>query len=388
MPELASKKQCTGCTACVNVCPQQCIQMNKWIDGFSYPEICAAQCVSCGICEQVCPVLSVKKESKKLVGVYAAFSINDSLRKESSSGGVFSELATEILTRGGIIYGASYNENGLVEHICVDSFKLLGKLRGAKYSQSWLGNNFRLIKAQLKSGRQVLFSGTPCQVAGLKSFLQQEYDNLICIDFVCHGVPSPMVWEKYVKYRAEIDNNGIVPKYINLRNKETGWSKYSYSTEMVYSNNKRYLCKNSEDPFMRLFVNDYILRESCSDCHFKGSSRISDITLGDFWGIWDIDPEMDDNKGTSLVLTHSEKGEDLFNAISCKLRSRKVTLEQAVLMNPSLLQSSVAKTNREDVLNDILQNDFQSVLQLLQSLKNGKKSLLKRVRNIVNKMLK
>ena len=157
---------------------------------------------------------------------------------------------------------------------------------------------------------------------------------------------------------------------------------------MVYSNNKRYLCKNSEDPFMRLFVNDYILRESCGDCHFKGSSRISDITLGDFWGIWDIDPEMDDNKGTSLVLTHSEKVEDLFNAISCKLRSRKVTLEQAVLMNPSLLQSSVAKTNREDVLNDILQNDFQSALQLLQSLKNGKKSLLKRVRNIVNKMLK
>lgn len=388
MPELASKCQCTGCTACANSCPRQCIQMKKDSAGFFYPEIVKpSACIDCGACERACPVLADNKVTgnHSLAFAYAAFAKNEPLRMESSSGGVFSELATVILQMGGIVYGSSYDENGVIRHIGSENKQDLGKLRGAKYSQSVLGNTFSNIKKQLMSGKTVLFSGTPCQVAGLKSFLKRDYDNLVCIDFVCHGVPSPMVWEKYVAYRAQFDNGGTLPLHINLRNKESGWSNYSYSVEFAYGNKKRYFCKNAEDPFMYLFVNDYILRKSCGDCHFKGYNRVSDITLGDFWGIQNIDPEMDDNKGTSLVLTHDAVGEDLLKKVAGRVKIKQVTLEQASSENLSLLKSSVHKPSRDIVLKTIESEDFQAILPFLQ-----KEQLLQRRKreNILKKVLK
>ena len=368
MPEFAGKSQCTGCTACASICPRQCIQMKKDEAGFEFPEVTEqSACIACGACERVCPVLANQKsDGQPSTFAYAAFSKNDSLRMESSSGGIFSELAAVVLQSGGIIYGASYDDKGIVRHIGIEDQKKLGKLRGAKYSQSILGDSFQLLKKQLDSGRKVLFSGTPCQVAGLKAFLRRDYDNLVCIDFVCHGVPSPMVWEKYLRYRAQIDNGGMSPQHINLRNKESGWSNYSYSVEFAYTDNKRYLCKNGYDPFMRLFVNDYILRESCSDCHFKGYSRVSDITLGDFWGIWNFDIGMDDNKGTSLILTHTDKGGRMLRVVDKNIKFKRVTLEQAASGNPSLLKSSVHKPNRGKILKTIMYEDFQAALPLLQ----------------------
>lgn len=381
MPELADKSQCTGCTACASTCPQHCIQMKKDDTGFSFPEIMEqSACIACGACERVCPVLVNKKDDgEPLTFAYAAFSKNDVLRIESSSGGIFSELAGIILQLGGIIYGASYDDEGVVRHIGIENQKELGKLRGAKYSQSILGECFQALKKQLDSGRKVLFSGTPCQVAGLKAFLRGDYDNLVCIDFVCHGVPSPMVWEKYLQYRAQVDDSGMPPKHINLRNKESGWSHYSYSVEFAYADNKRYLCKNGDDPFMRFFVNDYILRESCSDCHFKGYSRISDITLGDFWGIWNIDPEMNSDKGTSLILTHSVKGESMIEAIAENIKFKQVTLEQAASENPSLLKSSVHKLNRKSVLKTIECEDFQAALPLFQEKQSKKQNMIEAI---------
>lgn len=259
-------------------------------------------------------------------------------------------------------------------------------MQGAKYSQSVLDNTFKLLKNHLDSGRTVLFSGTPCQVAGLKTFLRRDYNKLICLDFVCHGVPSPMVWEKYLRYRAHIDNNETFPQHINMRNKETGWSRYSYSVEFFYSDNNRYICKNNDDPFMNLFVNDYILRKSCSVCNFKGYSRDSDITLGDFWGIWDIDPEMDDNKGTSVVLIHSKKGEKLFKAILKNIRCKKVTLEQTSMGNPSMLSSSVHKRNRDQILNEISQEGFHTVATMFKSEKSGENKLRRLFRNLLDKL--
>lgn len=382
--ELADKSQCTGCAACVSVCPHHCIYMKKGMDGFLYPEIYTSHCISCGACERVCPILNDFSKDNSILGVYSAYSKNDLLRISSSSGGIFSELATEILNLGGVVYGAIYNTNGSVEHMGIENIDMLEKLRGAKYSQSWLGDTFKIIKEQLETGRNILFSGMPCQVAGLKAFLHQDYDNLFCIDFVCHGVPSADAWEKYIKYRAQIDNNGIFPRYVNMRNKESGWSKYSYSIEMVYSNEKRYISKNCDDPFMNFFVGDYILRKSCGNCHFKGFNRISDITLGDFWGIWDIDSEMDDNKGTSLVLTHSSKGEELFRSILDNLKCKKATLEQAAKTNPSLVSSSIHKANRDELLKDLMKNDFKSTLNLLQSTDNRHKSLLSNMRKILS----
>lgn len=388
MPELVGKSQCTGCTACASVCPQQCICMVEDVEGFTYPKIVnVTSCISCSACERVCPVLNPKAHKQSLTRVYAALSKNDSLRMESSSGGVFSELSKIVLQSGGIIYGASYDKNGSVKHISVDNIEALGKLRGAKYAQSNLEDSFLTIKKQLDSGKKVLFSGTPCQVGGLKSFLKKDYDNLFCIDFVCHGVPSPLVWKKYVKYRAQIDNdNNNLPEYINLRNKESGWSNYSYSVEFSYSKGKRYLCKNSEDLFMNLFVNNYILRRSCSECYFKGYNRVSDITLGDFWGIWDINSKMDDNRGTSLVLTHSVKGEELFRAASGNIKSSQVTLEQASMMNPSLLQSSIPQPSRDKVLRDIIQNGFEAAISIFQSNQSAKTLLPVKIRRIFSRI--
>lgn len=395
MPNLAVFAQCTGCTACESYCSIKSIGMVKDQYGFTFPQIDSNSCIECGMCERVCPVLNSLKVDSQCCNAYAAYALTSILRRESSSGGIFSVLAESILGSSGVVYGASYDEVGIVQHIRVDIPKDLQKLRGAKYSQSILEGCFLDIKTDLETGKNVLFSGMPCQVAGLKSFLRKEYVNLFCVDFVCHGVPSPMVWEKYIQYRADADNDGVLPEHINLRCKESGWSRYSYSVDFQYSNGKRYCRKNNEDPFMRLFVNDYILRESCSDCHFKGTERVSDITLGDFWGIWDVAPEMDDNKGTSLVLTHSLKGENLLHSVADKIKLQNVTLDQAAYANPSMVRSSVHKPERKEILSLIADNRFQDVASLMPPKEKVKekyavhtKKLLRNILDIPRKYLK
>ena len=345
MPVLANEKICVGCTACVSACPKKCIKMKKNKDGFQYPELVEQiNCIECGLCGKVCPVLEKDIKNKKSIPVaYAAFSKSEIVRKNSSSGGIFTEVSKQIFAKGGIVYGAAYDEQFEVRHCCIEDDTELYKIQGAKYAESNLGNTYEEIHTNLKKGKLILFSGTSCQVAGLKSFIGKDYDNLICIDFVCHGVPSPMVWKKYVKYRAQKDSNGKMPVGINLRAKNTGWSKYQYSNEFRYENGKIYSSLSSENLFMKLFIGNYILRKSCEHCLFKGYTRVSDITLGDFWGIWDIAPEMDDNKGTSLVLLQSEKGRRIWREISENIRSMKVELEKTSLENPAILISSQAK---------------------------------------------
>ena len=366
MPILADKNQCTGCTACANICPKSCIEMKEDDEGFAQPVIDNSKCISCLACERVCPILSNRTPKDEETKAYAALSKNDETRLESSSGGIFSELAKLILQSNGIVYGAKYDDDFKVIHTGIEDIESLKELRGAKYSQSDLSTIFQTIKKQLNNGRQVLFSGTPCQIGGLKAFLKKDYDNLYCIDFVCHGVPSPLVWKKYIEYRSQVDADNQVPEYINLRNKESGWSHYSYQVEFAYSKSNHYLCQNDKDLYMSLFVNNYILRRSCSNCYYKGYSRESDITLGDFWGIWDILPSMDDNKGTSVVFTHSNKGEKLLNSAAIHLQSNPVTLDQATMMNPSLLKSSLPKENRERVLQEIGQNGFHTKEKIIE----------------------
>ena len=352
--------------------------------GFIFPEIeDISKCVTCGVCERVCPVLKEKEVGGCETVAYAAFTEDKYTRLHSSSGGIFSELADIVFEHGGLVYGACYDEDATVRHIQINGREGLEKLQGAKYSQSILGNSFQKIKKVLNAGKIVLFSGMPCQVAGLKSFLRMDYENLICIDFACHGVPSPMVWDKYIHFRAQSDNQGILPKTINLRNKESGWSHYSYSVEFMYTDGNRYLCKNDNDLFMRLFVGDYILRECCGDCHFKGYDRVSDITLADFWGIWDVDPEMDDDKGTSLILIHTQKGEKLLRTISRNIKCKQVTLEQASYRNQSILKSSVHKESRNAVLKAIAETNFEAAIPLIQE----ETSKRRRRHNIIEKLI-
>lgn len=387
MPLLADRNQCTGCGACASSCTHKCICMEPDEYGFVYPAINETNCVQCGLCEQRCPV--VKKQSPDAISsipkAYAAYSKEESLRKESSSGAVFSEMAQYILDRGGAVFGAAYDEQYKVHHVCAVSKEELAGLRGAKYAQSDLGEVFVDVRSRLNRHQLVLFSGTPCQVAGLNSFLHKEYENLFCIDFVCHGVPSPMAWTAYVEYRAKKDNHGELPRSINLRSKETGWSRYRYSNVFEYENGKRSVCSSSDSLFMKLFVGDYICRPSCENCPFKGYSRISNLTLGDFWGIWDIKPEMDDNGGTSLILCQSDHGAKLLEDIADKLVMKQVTLEEASRQNSSMLTASPANPRRKEALDMIRAGNIAACESWFRQ---PKKTMTQKLRHLVGSLLR
>ena len=360
MPTLAEEKYCTGCSACMSGCPINCITMVPDINGFAYPVIPdLSKCISCGLCENSCPIVMNKPIGNHNNPIaFAAYSNNLDLRKESSSGGIFSEIANEFIMMGGIVYGAAYDERFRVYHTSIETIDELNTIRRAKYAESWLGNTFSEVKSELDKGRQVLFSGTPCQVGGLIAFLKKGYDNLFCIDFICHGVPSPMVWEAYVEYRANTDNNGILPIEINLRDKSTGWSKYRYSNCYKYPDGVEYRESSHDSVYMKLFTQDYILRKSCENCKFKGYSRPSDITLGDFWGIWDIDPEMDDDNGTSVAIIQSKKGMNVWDNVQERLHFKKVQLGQIRQQNPSIMNSSKLSTEWNEILDKIRNKEF------------------------------
>lgn len=388
MPNLANKNKCVGCTACLNVCPAHCIEVNRDAEGFAYPDVVRhSDCVECGLCEKICPVLREVIKVNDIPSAYAAVAYDDLIRKESSSGGIFTELAKRVIFQNGVVYGAAYDESFNVRHCCADNAEDLQKLRGAKYSESILDNTFLDILEKLKQGQQVLFSGTPCQVAGLKAFVRKDFNNLYCVDFVCHGVPSPEAWKLYIEYRSKKDANGSLPCNINLRSKETGWSRYQYSNVFEYENGKRHSVVSSQSPYMKLFTGDYISRPSCEDCKFKGYHRCSDITLGDFWGIWDIDSEMDDDKGTSVVLVHTEKGQTLWNEISDDVKYKEVTLEQASQQNPSMLVSSKANVNRDLVLKKIQEGDFEGCEEFFEEAPQQKVSLRARVKGKIKSLV-
>ena len=310
-PKLASFKDCVGCSACSSACIHNSIVLERNYLGFYNPSIDYDTCINCKACESVCPVINqISGVDPKELKAYAAYSLRDGIRKGSSSGGVFTELAECILEDGGVVFGAAFDSKYSVHHICIDSIGDLWKLRGAKYSQSNAENSFYKTKLYLDSGKKVLFSGTPCQIAGLKRYLKKQYSNLLCVDFVCHGVVSTEVWKRYVQYRASLDNNGILPTYINLRDKESGWRNYKYSVHFHYENDIDYREINGMDLFTRLYSSDVITNSPCYSCSFKGHNRASDITIGDFWGIWNVLPEINCNNGVSLVICNNDETSD------------------------------------------------------------------------------
>lgn len=382
---LPTKEYCTGCGACASACPKGCIAMAADENGFLHPVVNTASCVNCGLCTKVCPVVTPLPKNECAPRVCAAYSTDEQMRLQSSSGGVFTEIARAVLAKGGVVYGAAYNENFEVVHVCAKDEAGLAGLRGAKYAQSDLCGTFADVKAYLESGTQVLFSGTPCQVAGLKAFLRKDYANLLAVDFVCHSVPSPMAWKAYVAYRAQQDNGGKLPVQIELRSKETGWSRYGYSNLFRYANGRRHMVGNGSSLYIKLFVGGYISRECCANCRFKGYSRCSDLTLGDFWGIWDIAPEMDDNKGTSVVLVQSAKGEELLSQIAGKLVLRDVTPEEASQQNQAMLCCAHANPRREEALANVRAGNWQILSRWVEP---QKPSLLRRARSLAGRILR
>lgn len=384
MPNLAAKEYCTGCTACASVCPKGCIVMVPDENGFAFPEIDAEKCISCGLCEKSCPILAPVRTTASLPRAYAAYSKDESVRLESSSGGVFSEIAKTILKEGGAVFGAAYNEWFEVKHICVETEQDLARLRGAKYAQSDLQGIFAQVKERLNRGQEVLFSGSPCQVGGLAAYLRKPYENLLTVDFVCHSVPSPMAWKECVKFRSLQDNGGTLPERINLRSKKTGWSRYQYSNRFEYAEGKEYTARSGESLYMKLFVGGCINRVSCENCRFKGYKRVSDLTIGDFWGIWDIAPEMDDNKGTSVVLVQTERGAEVMDGLQDRLVQKPVTLEEASQQNRAMLNPMPPNPLRTEALAYIRTGRISDCKKWFVS---SKPTIAQKARNVVRRII-
>jgi coenzyme F420-reducing hydrogenase beta subunit len=289
----------------------------------------------------------------------------------STSGGVFPELAKAILAQGGVIYGAAYDESFRVVHICAESESDLDLLRGAKYAQSDLTGIFTDVKKRLDGGQQVLFSGTPCQVLGLKTYLRKAYSNLLTVDLVCHSVPSPLAWEKYLEH---ISGEKMLCA-VNLRCKDTGWSRYRYSSRFAFSDGTCRMVGSGQSLYMKLFVGGYITRPSCQHCPAKGYARVSDLTLGDFWGIWNSHPELDDDRGVSLILAHTEKG----LAALGRLEKHAVTLEEASRENPAIIRSAAPNSNRQKAMALAREGRFDEIATLLPApAKSARPSLLRR----------
>jgi len=289
---------------------------------------------------------------------YACRSIDQSVRLASSSGGLFTLIAEQIISNCGVVFGASFNKDFAVMHSYVETMERLEALRGSKYVQSKIDVSYKLTKEFLEHGKQVLFSGTPCQIAGLKSYLQQDYDNLFCVDIICHGVPSPKVWQKYVAYRENC--SGALTQRISFRRKDRGWKRYSVSFSC--ENDTEYLQTHDKDLYMRAFLRDVCLRPSCYACSFKTLNRQSDITLADFWGIQNVLPEMDDDLGTSLVLLNSSSGKKMFEDIKNRISYKEVDLNQAITYNPAAVKSAMQNPKRRSFFNELERLPFNKLV--------------------------
>ena len=354
MISITDNKNCCGCDACVQCCPKSCISMRIDDEGFNYPVVNHSLCIECGLCERVCPMLA-KLEKKPPLGCYASYCKDEEIRSESSSGGIFTVLAAAVIAEGGVVFGARFDKDWSVRHDYTDTLDGIAEFRGSKYLQSSIGDSYLKVREFLSQGRKVLFSGTPCQVAGLHGYLRRPYDNLLTVDFVCHGVPSPEVWQKYLKtLPASANNSRSVSQKtfhidsISFRDKENGWKNFGMRLKMSVAhddlNTECTSCTHNEvfqpfteNPYMDVFLSNLSLRPACYNCPSKGFTSGSDITLGDFWGIGHTDPAIDDDKGVSLLFIHNDTVKKMLEEAGVFLKEE--SFDKAVRYNPSVLES-------------------------------------------------
>lgn len=332
-----SKKGCCGCGACMNICPRQAITMKRDEDGFLYPNVDKNKCIECRACINVCGYqkgTSLNLPSK----VYAAASKNTSLILKSASGGVFSTIAKFIIEHGGVVFGASMKREStkfVIKHKYVETLKDLTSLLGSKYVQSEIGTSYKDVKSFLLQGKRVLFSGTPCQCAGLRSFLRKSYDNLIVIDIICHGVPNQKFFNDYINYNYGT-LNGI--KDFKFRDKTKGWEM----TACLDYEDGHKLIPGRTSSYFTLFLDGHIYRENCYSCKYAQKERVGDLTIGDFWGVQKEHPEIIDGKnittrkGISCILVNTSVGENLIEEVSTYFELRESTFEKVAIRNEQL----------------------------------------------------
>lgn len=355
--EITTLTNCTGCSACYSACPMSAILMKENNEGFLYPKVDDDKCIECGLCEKVCPAISPLKMENSESKAFAAINNNETIRMESSSGGVFTAIAEKIIKTGGKVFGAKFSEDfKSVIHSWTDDLYGLKDFRGSKYLQSNVNNSFKECERFLKAGEKVLFSGTPCQIQGLKKYLRKDYDNLLTVDFICHGVPSPLLWKKYVEYHE----NTAVSKVVKtaFRRKNCGWKQFSLW--FAFANHSEYSKTLDKDPYLQMFLKDVCLRQSCYNCPAKGIYRVSDVTIADFWGIQSEHPDFDDDKGTSFVIVHNPKVIALFSD-GCKIK--EIDLNSGLRHNPAMVKSCAKPKARETFFKDLQVVSFEKMIK-------------------------
>lgn len=349
-----NKEKCCGCGVCSLVCPQKCITMMQDNEGFLYPKVDIKNCINCNICHSICPIEKYI-ESESTGGGYikaiGGWHKDDKIRFESSSGGAFSLLANLVIEQGGVVFGCTLDSELKAVHIGVDKKEELWKLRGSKYVQSEIGNIYYDVKQMLKSNRMVMFVGTPCQVAGLNVYLgKEEYNNLVKVDFICHGVPSPKIFESYLKQMEKEQESKIIS--FKFRNKDYGWnpSGFQLGSEIKFANGKKIRKYPAiKDSYMNGFLDDVYLRPSCYSCDFKRLPKnYTDFTIADFWGVNKVSKRLNDGKGTSLILIHNNHANAFWNLVEKDFYYEQVDFQKAITRNKSFICSAPKNLLRKE----------------------------------------
>ena len=349
--ENVDKNKCCGCAACVESCPQKCISYRMDKEGFFYPNIDKSKCTNCNICEKVCPlnkdyILNNKNNT------YIAYSRSEKVKQNSSSGGIFALLAEKVIEQGGAVFGASFDEKFNLKHVKVTSKEELRKLLKSKYIQSNLLDIYKEVLLELNNNKIVLFCGTPCQVSAIKTKIANKklLENLILIDFICHGVPSPGIWNSYKTYLEKKLKGKIID--VNFRDKSRGWHDYSFYA----STENKTVCQSHElNAYMRTFLSDINIRPSCYNCFVKPSNYQSDITLGDAWKIEKERVDWADDKGTSIIITRTSKGEEYLKKIKNEINISSSSYEKWSKYNPSLCMNTNINSTRKEFFGDFIE---------------------------------
>ena len=354
------KEDCCGCTACYNICPVNAIEMCEDSEGFKYPKVDEEKCIKCGKCKLVCPIINTKQEQEHKIDGYVINNKNKEVRKESTSGGAFSAIAEYVIKNGGSVYGAAFDENFEVNHQEAKSIKDLSRFRNSKYVQSNLNDNFKKIKDKLENGKLVLFSGTPCQVEGLHSYLGKKYENLILVDVVCRAVPSPKLLRKYLDYikKSKLKNENI--EKVLFRDK----SKYGYKYTLMTVKSKNYIYQEGidTDQYLRAFFSGMAIRPACESCKFKKKYRVSDFTLWDCFNIEDFEKKFDDNIGSSRVLIQTDKGRKIFDEIKENIDYKKIDEDIIIRSSKELTNSTKANPKRKEFMKKLDDEEIDKLL--------------------------
>jgi len=357
-----SKSNCCGCRACESICPVGAISMNEDAEGFIYPLVDTEACVNCCLCERVCPVVKNKKNPHSEYAL-ACYSKDTVIRNNASSGGVFELLAREVIADGGVVFGAAFDNQLTLKHMYADNLQDLKKLCKSKYIQSDTNNVFVKVREFLADKRRVLFVGTPCQVSALNNFLGKQYDQLLTVDFICHGVPSDKMFKSYI--HSEEQRRGGIIKSFSFRIKDGNIKHvhgYSYTIEKN-GRSKKYRGMFFDNPFYFAFKKYLILRPSCYRCKYCTPERVSDITLADFWGIEDYLPYVDFNKGVSMVLVNGEKGQTAFGALHKNIDSYQFGIDVAIKCNHCFSAPTKLPQNREKLMQNYQSLSFNEFIK-------------------------